>query len=581
MHLPGVAALREAVANQLGWLPRGKAFRQDVLAGLSSSISNVPDGMANGVLVGINPVYGLYANLFGPLVGGIFASTQRMMIATTAAASLATSQALASLPMQEREQGLVILVILIGVFQVVLGLLGLGKLVRFVSYSVMTGFLTGVSALLILNQLPIITGYAAAGDNKIAQMIDLFAHLDQIDLPSLVLAGITLILAIWLPRTKLGTVGRLIAIAVPSLLVMLLQLDSVKIVREVGEIPRGVPMPVLPSVSGVTFELVTGALAVAAIILVQGAGVSQTVPNRDDSRRRISRDFFAQGMANLAAGFFRGLPVGGSLSATALNVIYGAQTRWATIFAGVWMAVIVILFPALVAYVAMPALGALLILAGTNNIKPQEMLSIWHTGWTSWLAGIVTLLATLFLPIQAAVGIGVVLSALLYINESSTDVAVVELVRQPDGKIEERQPPEQLPDHAVTVLDVYGHLFYAGARTLERLLPRPTSAEESVVILRLRGRTSVGATLIEVLTNYASALEEVNGRLYLTGISEGVYQQIKQTGKLRLAGPVRAYAATAVRGESTHQAYEDAQAWLVRRDGEGVPNQEGAENDQA
>ena len=82
-------------------------------------------------------------------------------------------------------------------------------------------------------------------------------------------------------------------------------------------------------------------------------------------------------------------------------------------------------------------------------------------------------MATLFLPIQAAVGIGVVLSALLYMNESSTDVSVVELMEQPDGRIEERTPPRRLPADKVTVLDVYGHLFYAGARTLERLLPRP------------------------------------------------------------------------------------------------------------
>ena len=84
--------------------------------------------------------------------------------------------------------------------------------------------------------------------------------------------------------------------------------------------------------------MVTGALAVAAIILVQGAGVSQSVPNPDGSRRSMSRDFIAQGAANVASGFFRGLPVGGSLSTTALTVISGARSRWAAIFAGLWMA---------------------------------------------------------------------------------------------------------------------------------------------------------------------------------------------------------------------------------------------------
>jgi len=113
------------------------------------------------------------------------------------------------------------------------------------------------------------------------------------------------------------------------------------------------------------------------------------------------------------------------------------------------------------------------------------------------------------------------------------------------------------------VLDVYGHLFFAGARTLERLLPRPQDSQNTVVILRLRSQATLGATLLEVLSNYASMLEAVNGRLYLSGISERVHDQIIRTGKLRLSGPVQAYAATSIRGQSTRKAVADAQTWLV------------------
>jgi SulP family sulfate permease len=207
----------------------------------------------------------------------------------------------------------------------------------------------------------------------------------------------------------------------------------------------------------------------------------------------------------------------------------------------------------------------LLILASLSTIKPSEAISIWNTGWSSRLAIVTTFLSTLLLPIQAAVGIGVTLSALLYVSESSTDVSLVELVKHPDGRIEERKPPRQLSGNTVTVLDVYGHLFYAGARTLERLLPRPGNgnAQNPVVILRLRGLTRAGATLLEVLDTYAGRLEAVNGRLYLSGISERVHDQIIRTGKLHLSGPVHAYDATPIRGQSTRQAVADAQTWLV------------------
>ncbi|HKO60143.1 MAG TPA: sodium-independent anion transporter [Pyrinomonadaceae bacterium] len=123
----------------------------------------------------------------------------------------------------------------------------------------------------------------------------------------------------------------------------------------------------------------------------------------------------------------------------------------------------------------------------------------------------------------------------------------------------------------MTILDVYGHLFYAGARTLARLFPKPTGAQSPVVVLRLRGRDNVGATLVEVLANYADNLKEANGRLYLTGVSERAYEQIVRTGKLRLTGPVRAYEATPVRGQSTEEAVADARTWLVGKSADSSP----------
>lgn len=567
VNQPGLRELREAVANHLERrFPRPSSLREDGIAGLNSAVSSVPDGMASGILVGVNPIYGLYACMVGPIAGGIFSSTRLMVIATTSAASLSAGQALGGLQSEARDNALFLMVVLIGALQVVFGLLRAGQLTRFVSYSVMTGFVIGIAVLTILSQLPTISGYEpTSGNNKVTQTFNLLSNLDRLNRWSLATAGITLVLALLLPRTKLRHFGRLVAIIVPSIVVAIFGLNSVAVVRDVGEIPSGIPTPHLPSLSSLSFEVITGALAVAVIVLVQGAGVSQSVPNPDGSRRSMSRDFIAQGFANAASGLFRGLPVGGSLSTTALTVISGARSRWAAIFAGLWMALLVVVVPGLVSYVVMPALGMLLILASVSTIKPPDALSIWKTGWSSRLAGVTTFLSTLLLPIQAAVGFGVVLSALLYINESSTDISVVELVKRDDGLIEERKSPKQLSSGKVTVLDVYGHLFYAGARTLERLLPQPNDAQNPVVILRLRGRNAFGATLLEVLSNYADKLQKVDGRLYLTGISEGAREQVVRTGKFSPTGPVQAYDATSVIWESTREAVADARTWLVSK----------------
>jgi sulfate permease, SulP family len=311
-----------------------------------------------------------------------------------------------------------------------------------------------------------------------------------------------------------------------------------------------------------SFSLVTGALATAAIVLVQGAGVAEAAPNPGDVQPNPNQDIIAQGIGNLASGFFRGIAVGGSVGQTALNVSVGGRTRWAAIWSGIWMLVILAAFSGLVTKIAVPTLGAILIFAGVSSLRPAEIVTILRTGRTSQVAVITTFGATLFLPVAAAVGIGVALSLLLQLNQEAMDLTVVELIPRDDGRFEERPPPPALASHHVTILDVYGSLLYAGSRTLEAHLPDPGAAQSPVVVLRLRRRTSLGATFVKVVAGYADRLADCGGRLYLSGLEQGLTEQLRRTG--HVDGPVHAFEATPVVGESTQAAYQDAEAWLVK-----------------
>jgi SulP family sulfate permease len=573
---PGQADLREAVERYARRrLPRGKWLGRDAVAGLNGSLASVPDGMASGLLAGVNPVFGLYACTVGPIAGGIFSSTALMVVTTTSAASLGAGQALGDIEGVERSNALFLMALLIGASQVVFGLLGLGRLTRFVSYSVMTGFVAGIAILTTMTQLPTITGYEPSGGNNVVKTLDLLAHAGQIDLRVVGVAALALALALALRRTIVGHLAPLVAITVPSLLVILFGVQGVDLVRDVGDIPSGVPLPSLPSLEGLSADVLTGALAVSVVILVQGTGVSQSVPNPDGSRRSVSGDFIGQGAANLAAGLFRGLPVGGSLSTTALSVLSGARSRWTAIFAGLWMGVIVIALSGLVSEIAMPTLAAVLIIATLSTIKPRDLRSVWHAGWPSISASLTTFVSTLLLPIQLAVGIGVALSGILYLYEAAADVSVAELVERSDGQIEERPPDDQLRSNDVTVLAIRGHLFFAGARTLERLLPSVEGSTNAAVVIRLRGQTRIGATLVDVLAGYAQKLEDENGRLYFSGLSKAVNDRLRRSGRLGVDDDGRTSEATAILGESTCEAYARARRWVDRQGDDGEPEQDG------
>ena len=549
-----------------GVRPKRSDLRGDILAGLPGAISSVPDGMAAAVLAGVNPVQGLYASFAGPVAGGLTSSTRLMVITTTSAAALAAGSALQGVPADDRPAAIPLLVIMVGIVLIAAGVAHLGRYTRFVSYSVMIGFLTGIAVNIVCGQLADLTGAPAHGSFPLAKAVSILAHPGSIDIASL-LAGLgALALLVVLTRTRVALFSTLIALVIPTVVVILAGATSVARVGDVGGIPGGIPVPRLPEFHYMSLSLVTGAFAIAAIILVQGAGVAEAAPNTDGSPSSPNQNIIAQGAGNLAAGFFRGIGVGGSVGQTALNVTSGARTRWAAIWSGVWMLVILAIFSGLVAKIAMPTLAAILIFAAVGSMRPGEIASILRTGRISQVAVITTFAATLFLPVAAAVGIGVALSLLLQLNQGAMDLTVVELIPLDDGRFEERPSPAALKSYHVTILDVYGSLLYAGARTLATHLPNPDGAKSPVVVVRLRRRTSLGATFTKVVADYADRLADADGRLYLSGLDPSITQQLRRTGNID--GPVRTFEATPVVGESTMAAYLDAETWVVKRHGE-------------
>jgi sulfate permease, SulP family len=363
-----------------------------------------------------------------------------------------------------------------------------------------------------------------------------------------------------------------VALVVPSLLVALFKWEDVQRVADVSPIPRGIPMPGLPDVALLTPELIMAAFAIAVVVGVQGAGVSQSVENPDDNPVNTSRDLVAQGVANVASGLLSGIPAGGSVGQTALNVAVGARTRWSGIMGGAWMLVIVLAAGGLVGQVPMTVLAALMIMSGISALDVREARSIWNTGGSARLAIVVTFAATLFLSIPMAVGTGVLLTIVLYLSSSASDVSVRALVPVGNGRVAEQSAPPRLESDAILVLDVYGSLFFAGARTLADSLPSADGVERPAVVLRLRGRSSVGATLIDVLADYAQSLAEVGGRLYLAGVSEPVATQLRSSGKLDIGGAVHIVPARDTLGESIEEARALAEEWQRgARDGRDEP----------
>jgi len=540
-----------------------KNLASDLGAAVTMAIVAIPDAIASALLAGVNPMHGFNALMVGVPVGSLFTSSQFMNIGLTAAMMMAVADGLAGVDSGSMITALVTLAVLIGVFQILLGLFKLGIFTRFISNAVMVGFLTGVATVLILGQLGDLTGYHSEYSNKVMQALDLVTHPTGVDLATTLTGVGTIVLILVMARTRLRNYSLALAVLVSSIAVLFMGLDSVELVGDSNEIVGAIPIPALPDLSMVR-SLLLPAVAIGMLGLIQAAGISQTVPNPDGEYPDPSGDFTGQGVANLVSGFFQGLPLGGSLGGTGIVISAGAKSRWANVFMGLLVGIFVLLFAKQVENVAIPAVAAVLIVAGFETFRFEAIKDIRDVSRSSMVVMGVTFLATLVLPIQEAIFVGIVLSILDFVYTSSKDVRLVELALTEDGGFEKLPTPAKLADNQVTVLYGWGNFFFAGARAIEALLPKAQEAQRAVVILRLLGRIQIRSTLIIILERYAQKLQSNGGKLILSGVSEKVKEQLDKTETTETIPEEDIFMATNKLGESTKAAIEAANLWLSK-----------------
>jgi len=536
----------------------------DLMAGVTSAFSYIPQGMAYALVAGVSPIYGLYTGVFAPVIGGLLAGSSFIVITVTNELAMPTGGILAAFEPESAARALFTLTFLIGVIQLALGLLKFGRVTRFISHCVTTGFIAGVGVLLVLGQLQKLTGYKGqVSGNIFVRTWNWLLHLNQVDFHTTLVGLFTLGLIVVLQHTRLKAVALVVALLAATLGVFVPHWNSVELVGALSRIPRGLPSPVLPDLRMIP-QLLIPALSLAVLGLSVAAGVSQNYPEPDGTMADASSDFVAQGAANLIGGFFQGMPAGGSISRTATSISAGARSRWANIFAGVVLGIVLLTFAGFAELVPMAGLAGLLISIGIGVLNPDRIAKVWNTHIAERAAMVATFVLTLLIPLHWAILAGVGLTLLVYIYSSSTKVRLVQIVRSGDGDFQEVAAPAQLPSDSVVALHAYGNAFFAAVYTLEAALPAPENAENSIVIFGLRGRESITSSAVAMLERYLRRLQARGNKLMLFGVEPSVRRALERTGLMQVIGEESVFGASASIGGSFQQAWVAAHE-IVRR----------------
>ncbi|MFD6178214.1 MULTISPECIES: SulP family inorganic anion transporter [unclassified Isoptericola] len=469
---------------------------RDVVSGFVTGLFSIPEGMAYATVGGFSAPMGLWSGAVPTVIGSVFSRTVLMVTTLTSAIALSAKSVLTDAGLDPGDVGAVAaLTVIVGLWMLLLGLLRLGSVMSFVSTAVMTGFTAGIAVQIVAGVVKDATGYTPESHNTIAKLVEAVVHVGDWDGPTVAVAVATV--AAWAALSlvpRLRKTATLLSLLVVTVVVALLG-TKVELVSDIAAIPRSLPPFTLPDV-GSLGPLVSGGLAIALVALAQAAGIGAAVPNPDGSRTDVSKDFTAQGLANVAGGFFGALPTGGSLSRTGVATSGGAQTRWAGIFSGVWLIVIVLAVGPLAGYIPMAVIGGLLLVIGGELVVGRwaDVVLVFRTSWLSAAALVVTFLATTQLPLQQAIFLGAGLSIVLFAVQAAKRGRIVELAPTGDGGFRVADAPATLPSGRTTVLHYMGSGFFAEVNRLEEEWPHTAEVHDAALVISLRGSVGIPST---------------------------------------------------------------------------------------
>lgn len=540
-----------------------KSTTADGIAGLTVALVNIPEGMAYSLVAKINPLYGLYAGIVPPIMAGLFASSTFMVVTLTNETALMTAALVNEIG--EVSIGVIFMfTLMIGLWQLLFGVLKLGTFLRFVSQSVMTGFVTGLAILVILGQIGEITGSHSKYDNKVLAAADILFHPGSWDMPTLATGIIMIVLILVLYKTPLRKLSLVSALVITSILVYVANWKTVHLVGEIADIAPSLPIPSLPDITSIP-DLIVPSLATAILGIAVSAGVAQYYLNPDGTRADPNRDFIGLGAANAVGSIFQSAPSCGSLSRTSVIVSAGAKTRMANIFSGIIMAVAIVTIIPLANMIPMPALAGLLIYVGFEAINEQRFLRGWHTHMIGRIAMILTFALTLTINIINAFMWGILISLALYIYQSSLDFHVKELVQVEGGHFKEQETPKEFPSNKVTVLNFYGSQYFATIETMEKKLPSMKNVKNAAIIIVDRHIEETNNTFITWLQRYTKKLQASGNILILAEIHPNVKEQLEKTETLKIIGEENIFVSQPTIGASVNDAIAEANDWLKKR----------------
>ena len=521
----------------LGWahLLSWGSIKADIIAGFTGAVIVLPQGVAFATIAGLPPEYGLYTAMVTPIVAALFGSSLHLISGPTTAISIVIFSAVSHHAVPGSPQFIsqaLTLTLLAGVYQLAFGLARLGSLVNFVSHTVVVGFTAGAAFLIATSQMKNVLGiFVPKGESFLHTWRDVWNEAGTINPYVIIIALVTISVALGVKRVLPKMPNLLAALVTGSFLAVLIN-GNEHGVSLVGEIPAHLPPLSHLNISlGSLKVLASEAFAVALLGLIEAVSISRSIATKSNQRIDTNQEFIGQGLSNIVGSFFSSYAGSGSFTRSGVNYSAGAKTPLSAIFAALFLMLIVLLIAPLTAYLPIAAMGGVILIVAYKLIDLHHIRHILKSSRSETSILLTTFLATLFLELEFAIYLGVLLSLVIFLARTSTP-EIVSLSTDID-RLSGKQtltdvlvkPLNQCPQIRIMRIDM--SIYFGSVNYIQNRLNEITEQEGIYHILIIgSGINIIDLSGAEMLVSEAKRLKTLGGGLYFAALKTSVYDFI-------------------------------------------------------
>jgi sulfate permease, SulP family len=540
LQLPNLQRLR---SYQPEWLSR------DLLAGVTVAAYLIPQCMAYAELAGMQPIVGLWAILPPLLLYALLGSSPQLSVGPESTTAVMTAAAIAPIAAPDGSNYASLsslLALLVGLVCLVGAAARLGFLADLLSKPILVGYMAGVAVIMMVGQLGKISGLSIESESLFGQLQEFLSRLQQVHLPTLILATAVLIFLFVVQRRFPKAPGPLLAVLLATMTVYLFRLDQ-RGVAVIGEIPAGLPHPTLPY--DVSFQqirdLVSAAVGIALVGYSDNVLTARSFAARNRYRIDANQELLALGLSNLGNGIFQGFPVSSSGSRTALGDVLGSKSQAFSLVAfGVVILVLLFLRP-LLALFPKAALGAIVIYAALRLIELPEFRRLRRFKISEFRLALITLLGVVATDILIGVAVAVGLSVIdLFARLMRPHDAVLGTVPALPGLHDVEDWPDATTIPGLVLYRYDGPLCFANAEDFRRRAMSAIKAETAPVawfVLNTDAILEIDITAVDMLKELHRELTEQQITFALARVKQDLYSQLQRAGLVDLIGQAQIY----------------------------------------